>query len=49
MRADGTQVRRLTRHPERDDYAAWHPDGRHLVVVSERAGKFDLYQVEVPE
>jgi Tol biopolymer transport system component len=49
MAADGSAVRRVTHHPERDDYAAWHPDGRHLAVVSERAGRFDLYLVEVPE
>ena len=42
MDIDGNNVRRVTHHEERDDYSAWHPDGR-LLIVSERAGQFDLY------
>ncbi|HEV3021246.1 MAG TPA: hypothetical protein VGX76_02220 [Pirellulales bacterium] len=41
-------VVRLTDHPEQDDYAAWHPDGKRLVAVGERGGKFDLYVYEEP-
>ena len=48
MNTDGSDVARLTGHPERDDYPAWHPDGRHLVTVSERAGRFDLYLWDAP-
>jgi TolB protein len=48
MKADGSEVRRVTKNPERDDYAAWHPDGKRLVIVAERGGKSDLYLVEVP-
>lgn len=40
---DGTGLARITDHPERDDYAAFHPDGRQIVFVGERSGKFDLY------
>ena len=40
--SDGNNLRRVTNHPERDDYAAWHPDGKHLVMVSERQGHHDL-------
>ena len=47
MNADGTEPRRITEHPERDDYPAWHPDGRRLLVVSERDGQHDLYLVDV--
>jgi Tol biopolymer transport system component len=39
---------RLTNNLERDDYPAWHPDGRRLVIVSERGGKRDLYMIDVP-
>lgn len=38
----------LTQHPERDDYPVWHPDGKHLVTVSERDGRHDLYLWSVP-
>ncbi len=38
----------LTQHPERDDFAVWHPDGRRVLAVSERRGRFDLYLFEVP-
>ena len=31
-----------------DDYAAWHPDGRRIVTVSERDGRFDLYLWDAP-
>jgi len=34
---------RITNNPERDDFAAWHPQERKLLVVSERAGRFDLW------
>jgi len=49
MNRDGSGLRRLTNHPERDDYAAWHPDGRRLVTVSERDGRFDLYLLDMVE
>ena len=45
--ADGSGLRRITNHPERDDFAQWHPDGRRLLTISERAGQFDLYLWDV--
>ena len=47
INADGSNLRRLTHNPERDDYPAWHPDNRRLVYVSERDGKHDLYMIRV--
>ena len=47
MNADGSSLRRVTNHPERDDYPMWHPDGKRLVMVSEREGRHDLYLVSV--
>lgn len=41
------QAVRVTTHAERDDYPTWHPAGRHLVTVSERNGRHDLYLWEV--
>jgi Tol biopolymer transport system component len=38
----------VTDNPERDDYACWHPNGKQLAIVSERAGRFDLHLVDVP-
>jgi TolB protein len=49
MNADGSNPMRVTNSPERDDYPDWHPDGKRLIVVSERRGKHDLYVVRVPE
>ena len=36
MDADGTNVRRLTDHAERDDYPTWNSDGTGLAAVCER-------------
>ena len=49
MNADGSNPRNLTQHPERDDFAAWHPGGKQIVTVSERNGDYDLYLFDVPE
>ena len=46
VRSDGTNLQRLTDHPERDDFPAWHPDGKRLLIVSEREGDSDLYIIE---
>ena len=48
MDLSGKNVRRVTDNPERDDYPSWHPDGKRLVIVSERQGEHDLYVVDVP-
>ena len=39
MRADGTDVRRLTESPALDALPAYSPDGRQIVFVSDRARK----------
>ena len=48
MDLDGSNVRRLTRNPERDDYPSWNVDGSKVVFLSERRGRFDLYLVDIP-
>ena len=47
INADGTQLRRVTNHPERDDFAIWHPDGKRLLTIAERKGRFDLFLTEI--
>jgi TolB protein len=47
--ADGTGTRRITQHPDRDDFPVWHPDGRRLLVISERAGDSDLYMIDADQ
>jgi Tol biopolymer transport system component len=37
----------MTNHPERDDYPAWHPNGKQLAIVSERDGRHDLYLLTI--
>jgi Tol biopolymer transport system component len=41
--ADGSRVRRLTRHPGEDVAAAWSPDGSRILFTSDRAGNHDVY------
>ena len=47
--ADGSNLRRITDHPDRDDFPVWHPDGKRLLIVAERDGNSDLYLIEVDQ
>ena len=49
MNSDGANSVRITEHDERDDYPSWHPDGDRVVIMSERDGQFDLYEVPIPD
>ena len=49
INADGTKLRRVTSHPERDDFPSWQPDGKHLVTVSERKGRHELFLWEIED
>jgi Tol biopolymer transport system component len=49
MRADGSQVRRLTTDPGNDADPAWLPDGQSLVFSSDRSSRGDLYRVRVAD
>jgi TolB protein len=41
--ADGTDPRRLTRHPAHDRHPVWSPKGDRIAFCSERTGSGDIY------
>lgn len=48
MRSDGTDLERLTDHPERDIHPYFSPDGQYLLFNSTRAnGSLDVYRLEL--
>ena len=49
MRADGTNIRRITTDPANDNDPSWLPDGQSLVFSSDRASRGDLYRVRVAD
>ena len=49
MRADGSQVRRITTDPGNDHDPSWLPDGQSLVFSSDRASRGDLYRVRLSD
>ena len=40
---DGSNITRLTNHPDYDDQPVWSPDGTHIAFVSNRDGYYNLY------
>ncbi len=46
MRADGTQIRRLTDDPAHDRQPSWSPDGRHIIFELNRDSDF-FYHVYI--
>jgi len=47
MRADGSDMRRLTDHPAYDGEPAWSPDGRRIVFSSTRDGNLEIYVLDM--
>jgi TolB protein len=45
MKADGSDVRRLTSGPGMDMRPAWSPDGKRLAFTSNRDGNYEIYLV----
>ena len=47
MNADGTDVRRLTNHPDIDTTPTWSPQGRQIAFTSDRTGAPQIYVVDI--
>jgi serine/threonine protein kinase/Tol biopolymer transport system component len=45
MRADGTELRRLTNDTAKDRVPRWSPDGSRLLFFSNRGGKYEAWTV----
>jgi TolB protein len=43
MNADGTNVRRLTTHPDSDTTPTWSPGGNEIAFTSDRTGRPQIY------
>jgi tricorn protease len=46
MPQSGGKATRLTEHPAYDHGVSWHPDGKKVIFLSDRAGHDDIYQLE---
>jgi TolB protein len=47
MKADGSDVRRLTTSPGLDMRPAWSPDGKRLAFTSNRDGNYEIYVIHI--
>jgi len=47
MRADGSDVRRVTENQVDDGIPVWSPDGRSLLLVSNREGNTEIYRLDI--
>ncbi len=45
MRADGSQVTRLTDNPAEDGHPSWSPDGNWITFHSTRDGNWETYRM----
>jgi len=44
---DGSNLRNLTNHPDRDHYPTWSPDGGTIAFSSNRSGVYEVYLIGV--
>ena len=46
-REDGSQLRRLTRHPGSDTHPAWHPSGKWLAFCRRTEGRNQFFRIQL--
>jgi Tol biopolymer transport system component len=46
IRTDGSEKTKLTDDPYRDRYPSWTPDGKAVVFMSDRSGKYELWMIQ---
>ena len=46
LNVDGSNLRRMTRHPSKDMFPVWSPDGRSIVFYSRWNEKYDIYLIK---
>jgi len=46
-RADGTELRRLTSHPEADSNPRWAPDSKSIYFLSSRSGSSQVWRIQI--
>jgi TolB protein len=47
MNADGSNQRNVTRSPHTEGLADWSPDGKRLVLYSDRPGNKDIFVLDL--
>jgi Tol biopolymer transport system component/formylglycine-generating enzyme required for sulfatase activity len=47
MGSDGSDLQRLTNHPNEDYWPTWSPDGAQIAFASNREGNFEIYAINV--
>ncbi len=47
VRTDGTEMRRLTSHPEADSNPRWAADGKSIYFISNRSGSSQIWRIRI--
>jgi TolB protein len=47
MKADGTELERITKKNSREKVLSWSPDGSAISFVSDRDGNYEIYSLKL--
>lgn len=47
VNTDASELKRLTNHPQSDEYPSWSPDGTFIAFGSERDGDYEILVMDV--